>query len=98
MVSSVTYRLRTYRLEESIDSRGPSGGNEIHPASRNLWIPLVLTDKERTDHDTGWLNVLGRLKPGVASASAQQAMSGIAAGLEKQYPDTNKNSGVVVSS
>jgi len=25
-------------------------------------------------------------------------MSGIAAGLEKQYPDTNKNSGVVVNS
>jgi len=55
----------------------------------NIWIPLVLTDKERTDHDTGWLNVLGRMKPGVATATAQQAMSGIAAGLEKQYPDTN---------
>jgi len=46
----------------------------------NIWVPLVFTDKERMDHDTGWLNVIGRLKPGVAPAAAQQAMSSIAAG------------------
>ncbi len=37
----------------------------------NIWVPLAFTDKERADRVNGWLNVVGRLKPGVhARASA----------------------------
>ncbi len=64
----------------------------------NLWVPLALTDKERTDRLNGWLNVLGRLKPGVTIAQAQQAMDPIAQRLEKLYPATNTNSGVLLNS
>src|SRR5580704_12368474 len=64
----------------------------------NLWVPLALTEKERTDRDNGWLNVLSRLKPGVTVAQAQQAMDPIAQRLEKLYPATNTNSGIFVNS
>jgi putative ABC transport system permease protein len=64
----------------------------------NLWVPLALREKERTDRDNGWLNVLGRLKPGVTIAQAQQAMDRIAQRLEKLYPATNTNSGIFVNS
>jgi putative ABC transport system permease protein len=64
----------------------------------NLWVPLALTEKERTDRVNGWLNVLGRLKPGVTVAQAQQAMDPIAQRLEKLYPATNTNSGIFVNS
>lgn len=64
----------------------------------NLWVPLALTETERTDRVKGWLNVLGRLKPGVTVAQAQQAMDPIAQRLEKLYPATNTNSGIFVNS
>jgi putative ABC transport system permease protein len=64
----------------------------------NLWIPLALTEKERSDRLNAWLNVLGRLKPGVTLAQAQQAMDPIAARLEKLYPASNTNSGIFLNS
>jgi putative ABC transport system permease protein len=64
----------------------------------NLWIPLAFTEKESSDRLNGWLNVLGRLKPGVTIAQAQQAMDPIAASLEKLYPASNTNSGVFLNS
>ena len=64
----------------------------------NLWVPLALTEKERTDRVNGWLNVLGRLKPGITVAQAQQAMDPIAQRLEKLYPASNTNSGIFVNS
>jgi putative ABC transport system permease protein len=64
----------------------------------NLWIPLAFTEKERSDRLNGWLNVLGRLKPGVTLAQAQQAMDTIAARLEKLYPASNTNSGIFLNS
>lgn len=64
----------------------------------NLWVPLALTEKERTDRVNGWLNVLGRLAPGVTVAQGQQAMDPVAQDLEKLYPATNTNSGIFVNS
>jgi putative ABC transport system permease protein len=64
----------------------------------NLWVPLAFTDKERSDRLDGWLNVLGRLKPGVTLAQAQQAMDPIAARMEKLYPASNTNSGIFLNS
>jgi len=62
----------------------------------NIWTPLVFTDKERADRATGWLRVIARRKPGVTQEAAQQALSTIARNLEKEYPETNTNSGVRV--
>jgi len=53
----------------------------------SIWIPLALTEKERTNRATGWLNVIGRLKPQITLNTAQQTISAIAQQLEKQYPD-----------
>jgi putative ABC transport system permease protein len=64
----------------------------------NIWIPLALTDQERADRVNGWLSVVGRLKPGVTLAQAQQAMDPIARRLEKLYPATNTNSGIFLNS
>ena len=42
-------------------------------------------------------NVVGRLKPGVSIAQAQADLDGIAAELEKLYPETNRGWGVRVT-
>jgi putative ABC transport system permease protein len=64
----------------------------------NILVPLVFTDKQRADRGIGWLNTIGRLKPGIAVPAAQQAMNNTASAIEKEHPDTNKNSGVTVNS
>jgi predicted permease len=38
-----------------------------------------------------WLDMIGRLKPGVSAQQAQAAMTTLAAQLAQAYPDTNKN-------
>jgi putative ABC transport system permease protein len=47
--------------------------------------------KQRGAH---FFDVIARLRPGVSLPQAQAAMDVISAGLAKQYPDTNKYSGV----
>jgi macrolide transport system ATP-binding/permease protein len=37
-----------------------------------------------------WLDMVGRLRPGVSQAQAQAAMSTLASQLEQAYPDTNR--------
>jgi len=64
----------------------------------NMWVPLAFTDKERADRLDGWLQVIGRLRPGVNIAQAQTAMDPIAQRLEKLYPDSNTNSGILLRS
>ncbi|MEO6727256.1 MAG: ABC transporter permease, partial [Blastocatellia bacterium] len=48
-------------------------------------------DEQRGSH---FINAVGRLKPGATIEQAQAEASLIAANLEKQYPDTNKQRGV----
>ena len=59
-----------------------------YPSQAQLWIPqqMVHNDFPRGTH---WANAIGRLKPGVTVAKAQSDLIVIAAGLEKQYPDSN---------
>ena len=68
------------------------------------WVTLSVDD-DPADHNPAvnnrgmhWLNVIGRLKPGVTVAQADDEMKTIAARLAKQYPDTNarQNSARVV--
>ncbi|HEY5027062.1 MAG TPA: ABC transporter permease, partial [Candidatus Angelobacter sp.] len=64
----------------------------------SIWVPLVLTEKERANRAAGWLNVIGRLKPQVTLHTAQQAISAIAQQIEIQYPESNTHSGVLLRS
>jgi len=64
----------------------------------NLWTPLALTDKERDDRNSSWLSAFGRLKPGVTPTQAGADCAASFARLEKQYPKTNTNLTLLVSS
>jgi putative ABC transport system permease protein len=58
----------------------------------DLWTPF-----DRPASPRGRIgNVTGRLKPGVTLAAAQHELSGIAARLETQYPDTNRGRGIAI--
>ena len=57
-----------------------------------IWQPLILdTQSSRQSH---FLNVYGRLRPGVTLAHARAQMDVVAARLQQQYPDDNTDHGV----
>ncbi|HEV2419596.1 MAG TPA: ABC transporter permease [Terriglobia bacterium] len=63
----------------------------------NIWTPLALTDKERSDRNSSWFYAFGRLKPVVTQQQAAAETTAIFARLEKQYPKTNTNITSLVS-
>jgi predicted permease len=90
-----------------VTDRGFSGTSIGDPV--DIWVPITMyrqADPMFADtkedflkaRDIVWLNVFGRLKPGVTIEQAQAEMSQIAAGLEQTYPGTNKGIGVVIAS
>jgi predicted permease len=62
-----------------------------------VWVPLsmreqILTGQTRqliTNRRFRWVNMAGRLKPGVSMRQADAAMKTIASALEKEYPTAN---------
>jgi len=56
--------------------------------------PLVLAADWQQNRGNHWLGAIARLKPGVSLAQAQVEMTGIAARLVSQYPDTNAETGL----
>lgn len=65
----------------------------------DVWVPLRPWGRvqgwgnfEERRHSR-WLNVVGRLAPGVTLSQAQAAANAVAARLAAAYPDTNKNTG-----
>ena len=65
------------------------------PMKAQLWRPVTwekdLTDP--TNRGAHFLNVYGRLKPGVSLAAANQEVARIAKALEQQYPKNNTGVG-----
>lgn len=59
-----------------------------------IFEPLALTSAQIVSRDARFLNIVGRLKPGVDRPRAVAAMTSLAASLEKEYPATNTNRGV----
>ncbi len=55
------------------------------PAAQ-LWVPLVLTPEAWSARSAHYLEVIGRLKPGVTPGQAQAEMNSIEQELVKQYP------------
>jgi putative ABC transport system permease protein len=64
-----------------------------YPDRAELWRPLPI-DPAKLDPGPHYLNVVGRLKPGVALAQAQADMSTIAARLSQQNREKNAGHGV----
>ena len=58
-----------------------------------LWTPLVLAGQDFDDRTDTYLQVFGRLAPGVTVESARAELATIGARLARQYPDTNKDLG-----
>jgi putative ABC transport system permease protein len=56
--------------------------------------PLVPNQDPRLFRDRHYINVWARLKPQVTLQQARDEMAAIAGRLEKQYPDSNKDAGV----
>jgi putative ABC transport system permease protein len=70
------------------------------PSERTqLWVPLVIPDVVKSEPYRSSFSypAIGRLAPGVSLERARAELSGIAARLEKEYPEINRNYGVFVN-
>jgi putative ABC transport system permease protein len=66
-------------------------------SSSDIWIPEAFTADKLADHDNHYLNVMGRLKPGVSLTQAQSELNVIALRLQRQYPLDNKGRGLLIT-
>jgi putative ABC transport system permease protein len=62
------------------------------------WVPIALTPQDAVNRGRHYLQVIARLKPGVALGQAQTEMSTIATRLQQQYPQSNADLGAAVTS
>jgi len=77
-----------------------------YPEKAQLWIPphwsvpddplLPPAQDPSADRSHGYFFVLGRLKPGVTFATASADMDAVAASLERDYPNDNRNVGAAI--
>ncbi len=60
-----------------------------YPRGVALWAPLHATMEPRTTENRGaiFLEVVGRLKPGVTRAAAQAELDGVIAGIGREHPE-----------
>ena len=59
----------------------------------DVWIPEAFTAQQIAGRDVHYLNVMGRLKPGLSPAQAQSELNVIALRLQQQYPIDDKDRG-----
>jgi predicted permease len=63
----------------------------------DFWVPISMSEELRrnpgilNERGAHWMNVIGRLKPGVSIAQASAEMTAIAARLNQAYPDNRAN-------
>ena len=62
-----------------------------------VWVPLAFSAEEAASRGNHYLEVIGRMKPGVTVAKARAEMETIAARLAQQYPEDNVRIGAVVN-
>jgi putative ABC transport system permease protein len=66
----------------------------LNVETSDFWIPLDPSQDFNKERGANYLNVVGRLKPGVTTEQAQAEMATIAQRLEQQYPDKNAGKSV----
>ena len=84
------HRSDPSEFEYPFGSDLPFGNSQIK--STQVWIPLVLTTKQRVAREPNNNETIARLRPGVPVRAAQAEMAGIMARLDKQYPSDDPNS------
>jgi predicted permease len=62
----------------------------------DYWVPIRFSPAQAAERGSHFLNVVGRLKPGVSLEAARDDMKAIARKLTEQYPRTNRDVGVVL--
>ena len=70
-------------------------GPDAHGEQVELSVPLVFKP-EQINHDFHWLQVMGRLKPGVSIKQAQQNMDEVTAHIAQMYPKSDQGWGAYV--
>lgn len=60
----------------------------------DLWATVAGDSEYFNQRGAHYMQVIARLKPGVTLPEAQAEMNGIAANLERQYPDQNSRRGI----
>ncbi|MET0647789.1 MAG: ABC transporter permease [Pyrinomonadaceae bacterium] len=71
-------------------------GIDFPAQGTQIWIPASFTQADWARRTSHFLQVVGRLKPGVSLAQAQTEMKSVAENLKQAYPDANANSGIVL--
>jgi len=64
------------------------------PREIDIYIPLALTPEQMNNSKPQTLPVIARLKSQVGIEQAQAEMTGFAARLKRQYPDTNRDESI----
>ena len=86
---------RTLRIDDSsfVVVGVMPGAVQFPSTETDVWLPAQLTPfwRPRSNHVIG---VIGRLRSGVTLASAQAEMTGLAADIERQHPESNRARGV----
>ena len=100
--SIVGRTIQINRYPVTIIGVAPKEFQGAMPAVRSdLWLPVTMDrvisgDRRILDRGTSWLNVLGRLKPGVTRVTAQQEMNALVQRLVQQYPSDHRGPNQVV--
>jgi len=86
-------RIVVNREPHTIIGSMPPGFEAPRPspadAPAELWLPLAPESRERVTGTFRRLQALGRLRPGVSRAAAEEDLAAIAADIARDYPDTN---------
>jgi putative ABC transport system permease protein len=67
----------------------PEGFHFAPQGDAEIWVPIDRSAAARQNRGNHWLNVIGRLKPGVTASVANTNMSAIMRELANAYPGSN---------
>ena len=68
-------------------------GFEFPDRDSAIWVPLAFAEEEATNHNRHFLQVVGRLNPGVTLTQANGDLAAISMNLAEKYPASNKHIG-----
>ncbi|MFL6278001.1 MAG: ABC transporter permease [Blastocatellia bacterium] len=76
----------------------PPGFHFAKAGSPDVWRPLQPLPFQVARRNLFWLNVIGRLKPGVTQEQAQQDLAAIVTNIERQYSNSHTGEGIRIAS
>jgi len=63
----------------------------ISASHNDVWVPLVFTPDNLKQRGSHWLQVVGRLRPGIDSVAANARLDPLAKQLARDFPDQQKD-------